>query len=56
MSQIRRRGLTTEQKTELWDRWQRGESLKAIGLLKVLFNRLREASRRLAEIDPSGAD
>ena len=31
MGQIRRPGLTTEQKTELWDRWQRGESLKAIG-------------------------
>ena len=28
---------------------------EAIDLLKVLFNRLREASRRLAEIDPSGA-
>ena len=26
-----RRGLTAAQKTELWDRWQRGESLKAIG-------------------------
>ena len=31
MVQIRRPGLTTAQKTELWDRWQRGESLKAIG-------------------------
>jgi len=31
MGQIRRRGLTSAQKTELWDRWQRGESLKAIG-------------------------
>jgi IS30 family transposase len=31
MGQIRRPGLTTEQKAELWDRWQRGESLKAIG-------------------------
>ena len=31
MDQIRRRGLTSAQKTELWDRWQRGESLKAIG-------------------------
>ena len=31
MGQIRRPGLTTEQKTELWDRWQRGESLTAIG-------------------------
>lgn len=26
-----RRGFTTGEKTELWDRWQRGESLKAIG-------------------------
>src|SRR5262249_30335374 len=25
------RGLTAAEKTELWDRWQRGESLKAIG-------------------------
>ena len=24
-------GVTTAEKTELWDRWQRGESLKAIG-------------------------
>ena len=31
MVQIRRPGLTSAQKTELWDRWQRGESLKAIG-------------------------
>jgi IS30 family transposase len=31
MVQIYRRGLTAAQKTELWDRWQRGESLKAIG-------------------------
>jgi len=31
MVQIRRPGLTSEQKTELWDRWQRGESLTAIG-------------------------
>ena len=28
---ISRPGLTSAQKTELWDRWQRGESLKAIG-------------------------
>src|SRR6476646_9627473 len=28
-----RRGFTTAEKTELWDRWQRGESLKAIGRL-----------------------
>ena len=26
-----RRGFTTTEKTELWDRWQRGESLKSIG-------------------------
>ena len=26
-----RRGFSPEEKTELWDRWQRGESLKAIG-------------------------
>jgi hypothetical protein len=25
------RGFTAAQKTELWDRWKRGESLKAIG-------------------------
>jgi len=25
------RGLAAAEKTELWDRWQRGESLKAIG-------------------------
>ena len=31
MGQLRRPGLTCAQKTELWDRWQRGESLKAIG-------------------------
>jgi transposase, IS30 family len=31
MDQGFRRGFTTTEKTELWDRWQRGESLKAIG-------------------------
>src|SRR5476649_1429910 len=31
ISQIFRRGFTVVEKTELWDRWQRGESLKAIG-------------------------
>src|SRR5436190_1500170 len=25
------RGFTASEKTELWDRWQRGESLKGIG-------------------------
>ena len=31
ISQRFRRGFTAAKKTELWDRWQRGESLKAIG-------------------------
>ena len=26
-----RRGFSTAEKTELWDRWQRGESLRSIG-------------------------
>ena len=42
MDQRFRRGFTAAEKTELWDRWRRGESLKAIGL--------REAS----DIDPVG--
>src|SRR6202049_2016684 len=31
MDQRYHRGFTGAEKTELWDRWQRGESLKAIG-------------------------
>ncbi len=31
MKQRYRRGFSSEEKTELWDRWQRGESLNAIG-------------------------
>ena len=31
MGQRYRRGFTASEKSELWDRWQRGESLKAIG-------------------------
>jgi hypothetical protein len=31
MGQGNRRGFATAERTELWDRWQRGESLKAIG-------------------------
>ncbi len=31
MSRRYRRGFTASEKSELWDRWQRGESLKAIG-------------------------
>jgi hypothetical protein len=34
MEQRFRRGFTAAEKTELWDRWQRGESLKAAGWLK----------------------
>jgi hypothetical protein len=29
MGQRYRRGFTAAERTELWDRWQRGESLKA---------------------------
>ena len=31
MVQRYRRGFTTRERTEMWDRWQRGESLRAIG-------------------------
>ncbi len=31
MSRRFRRGFTTAEKTEMWDRWQRGESLSSIG-------------------------
>ena len=31
MEQRYRRGFTTAERTELWDLWQRGESLRAIG-------------------------
>ena len=31
MVQRFRRGFSAAEKTELWDRWQKGESLKAIG-------------------------
>jgi hypothetical protein len=31
MSHKFHRGFTAAEKTELWDRWKRGESLKAIG-------------------------
>jgi len=31
MGQGFHRGFTAAEKTELWDRWKRGESLKAIG-------------------------
>ena len=31
MVQRYRRGFTVAERTEMWDRWQRGESLRAIG-------------------------
>jgi hypothetical protein len=31
MDQRFHRGFTASEKTELWDRWRRGDSLKAIG-------------------------
>ena len=31
MGQRFHRGFTAAEKTELWDRWKRGKSLKAIG-------------------------
>jgi hypothetical protein len=31
MRQGQGRGISEAEKTELWDRWQRGEPLKAIG-------------------------
>jgi IS30 family transposase len=31
MKQGHRRGFSAAEKTELWDRWRRGETLKAIG-------------------------
>lgn len=40
---------TTEQKTEMWDRWQRGESLKAIG---HVFD--RPSSSIFGQLAPTG--
>ena len=37
MDQGFRRGFTAAEKSELWDRWQRGESLKAIGRVWEAF-------------------
>ena len=37
------RGFSTAEKTELWDRWQRGEPLKAIG--RVFGNGTKYPSR-----------
>jgi hypothetical protein len=40
MSQGYRRGFTAAEKAELWDRWQRGESLKRLGERLVSRHRL----------------
>lgn len=40
---------TTEQKNEIWDRWQKGESLKSIGLL---FD--RPSSSIFGQLSPTG--
>ena len=61
MDQRFRRGFTAAEKTELWDRWQRGESLKAIGRAfgkpsSSIYNQvaphggIRPASRRRARL------
>ena len=44
-----RRGFTAAEKLELWDRWQRGESLKAIGRI---FD--KPSSSIFAHISPHG--
>ena len=46
-----RRGFTTAEKTELWDRWQRGEFAKAIGRAFASRHRrdLFPVSRRTVE-------
>ena len=43
MRQRKRRGFTAAEKTELWDRWQRGESLK--GSYAKPLRRLARPSR-----------
>ncbi len=44
MRQRYRRGYTAAEKTELWDRWQRGESLKAIEWLMSALGQKRTSS------------
>src|SRR5271156_2657696 len=59
------RGFTAAEKTELWDRWQRGESLKAIGrafgkesssiyFLVAPHGGIRPAERRRSRLDACG--
>ena len=46
MCQRYRRGFTAAEKTELWDRWKRGESLKAIGRASISRARYGTRARR----------
>src|SRR5450432_3683992 len=61
MDQRFHRGFTAAEKTELWDRWKRGESLKAIGrafgkqsssiyFLVALHGGIRPADRRRSRL------
>jgi hypothetical protein len=49
-----RRGFTAVEKKELWDRWQRGESLKGIGRLLYVARTETDVSSNLHpySIDP----
>jgi hypothetical protein len=47
-----RRGFTAAERTELWDRWQRGESLKAIGRARVRAESSQLQLERLLWIVP----
>ena len=38
-------GFTAAEKTELWDRWQRGEALKAIGRAFVVSALIKQAKK-----------
>ena len=49
------RGFTAAEKTELWDRWKRGESLKAIGMLERTEERFGLKPQRLAADTAYGA-
>jgi hypothetical protein len=44
------RGFTAAEKTELWDRWKRGESLKAIG--RAFGNQHRETPAQNESLRP----
>ena len=58
MDQGFRRGFTAAEKTELWDRWQRGESLKAIGRTfgKTFIVHLFPGVAVLRQYFPKGTD